>query len=553
MRLLRKESVPEKAVHSVPCIVTDAEFRHTVGDAGFGPMHATFTEALMADESKPNQLGNSSGEIANLAAEVASDAHIDVASLQADEKKYLEEHALKKPLRVPHIWALGVGAVITGEYFGWNPGLAEGGPIGMLLASLFVCALYMAWVLALSELAVAMPFAGGPLAYGRRAVGPAMGFIMGWSMFLESLFATIGTAIATGGAVYFLINLLFPGLDRLTVTTICGLVTVFLFAMVQWIGAAQQAKVMEWMTYGAIVGLLWFWIAAAPGVKLERIFTTPALVNGWGGVLKAIPFAIWWLVIIESVALAAEEAHEPHLTIPRGMMLAQITLIVLVVLTWFFASAAADYRETGKVEVLYPLQHVYQQVWPGRENVWHLAPFALIALCGMLASYNGMVYATSRQSFSLGRAGYLPQILGTLHAGRRTPVASIAIWSLVAAGFVIWGYSNEDAVLVAVLTCNLTALIWYVLAMVCLFVLRVKEPDMERPYKSPLYPFLPALVMAMSIFAGLVYGWLSRPVVLWVTLAMYALGLAYYFGYARTRLVSAAPEELAARAATDES
>jgi hypothetical protein len=71
---------------------------------------------------------------------------------------------------------------------------------------------------------------------------------------------------------------------------------------------------------------------------------------------------------------------------------------------------------------------------------------------------------------------------------------------------------------------------------------------MDRPYKVPLYPFLPALVIVMSIFAGLVYGWLSEPVVLWITLAMYALGLAYYFGYARTRLVSAAPEELAARA-----
>ena len=65
----------------------------------------------------------------------------------------------------------------------------------MLLASLFVCALYMAWVLALAELSVALPFAGGPLAYGRRAVGPWLGFLMGWSMFLESLFATIGTAL----------------------------------------------------------------------------------------------------------------------------------------------------------------------------------------------------------------------------------------------------------------------------------------------------------------------------------------------------------------------
>src|SRR3954454_18111506 len=141
--------------------------------------------------------------------EVVSEAHLRVESLRPEEREYLRAHALKKPMGVWHIWALGVGVVITGEYFGWNPGLKEGGPIGMLLASLFVCALYLMWVLALSELSVAMPFAGGPLAYGRRAVGPAFGFVMGWSMFLEALFAAIGTALATGGYIYFVLALLF--------------------------------------------------------------------------------------------------------------------------------------------------------------------------------------------------------------------------------------------------------------------------------------------------------------------------------------------------------
>ena len=73
-----------------------------------------------------------------------------------------------------------------------------------------------------------------------------------------------------------------------------------------------------WMTYGAILALVWFWIACMPGVRLERIFTQPLLTEGWSGVVKAIPYAIWWLVIIETVALAAEEAHEPHRTIPPG-------------------------------------------------------------------------------------------------------------------------------------------------------------------------------------------------------------------------------------------
>src|SRR5438105_3023856 len=153
------------------------------------------------------------GELDQVVREVVSETHLQAEALRPEEREYLKQHALKKPMGVLHIWALGVGVVITGEYFGWNQGLREGGPIGMLLASLFVCVLYMTWVLALSELSVAMPFAGGPLAYGRRAIGPAFGFIMGRAMCLGAVFATIGTAISTGGAVFFLIELLLPGVD----------------------------------------------------------------------------------------------------------------------------------------------------------------------------------------------------------------------------------------------------------------------------------------------------------------------------------------------------
>jgi ethanolamine permease len=519
---------------------------------------------LPRDQSAAEQ-----AEIEQVVAEVASEAHVRVEALRPEERQYLKEHALKKPMGVMHIWALGVGAVITGEYFGWNGGLGVAGPIGMLLASLFVCALYMIWVLALSELAVAMPFAGGPLAYGRHAVGPWLGFVMGWSMFLECLFAAIGTAIATGGYLYFVLNELMPGVfDKQLTTTLGGLGTVGVFALVQWFGAREQARLMEWMTYGAILGLVWFWIACIPGVRMERIFTKPDwLMHGWSGVIRAIPYAIWWLVIIEMVALAAEEAHEPHRTIPRGLTLAQITLIVLVVLTWFFASAAGtDYRKTGDENNLYPLPYVYKEVWQDAtapdqgtsSPPVHLLAFAVVAICGMIASYNGMIYAVSRQAFSLGRAGYLPRVLGHVHPHRRTPDVSIIFWSLVTAGFVIWSYFNEGAVMTAVLTCNLAALIWYALAMVCLFILRVREPNMDRPYKVPLYPVLPALVLLMTVFAAGVYGWFpptqddaadeKQRLVLLLTLAMYGVGLAYYFGYARTRLASAAPEELAARA-----
>src|SRR5438552_4748657 len=96
--------------------------------------------------------------------------------LRPEERAYVEQHALKKPLRVRDIWALGVGGVIAGMYFGWNLGLADNGPIAMLIASFIVCLLYLSWVLALAELSVALPFAGGPMAYGRRASGSCHGF-----------------------------------------------------------------------------------------------------------------------------------------------------------------------------------------------------------------------------------------------------------------------------------------------------------------------------------------------------------------------------------------
>ena len=228
------------------------------------------------------------------------------------------------------------------------------------------------------------------------------------------------------------------------------------------------------------------------------------------------------------------------------------SLVGLVLLTWFFVCAAGnDYKATGDDDMSYPLPFVYGQVWPGST---HLILFSIAAIFGMVVSYNGMIYAVSRQAFALGRAGYLPRVLGHVHPTRRTPDAAIFALSIVVAGFVIWSYFDDKAVMVAVLTCNLTALIWYVLAMVCLFILRKREPKMERPYKVPFYPVLPALVLAMSLFAAGIYVWYyqtEKPIVLWLTAIMYAVGVGYFFVVARRRLVGAAPEELAARAGHD--
>src|SRR5258708_38395259 len=149
--------------------------------------------------------------------------------LQPEERAYVERHALKKPLRVRDIWALGVGGVIAGMYFGWNLGLADNGPVAMLIASLIVCLLYLCWVLTLTELSVALPFAGGPLAYGRRTSGPSLGFLMGWSMVLECQFAAIATVLAIGGYIAFLID---PDQPNDKIKMAAGLAAVLIFFLI---------------------------------------------------------------------------------------------------------------------------------------------------------------------------------------------------------------------------------------------------------------------------------------------------------------------------------
>src|SRR5262245_28647217 len=481
--------------------------------------------------------------------EVVTEAHIRPEDLRPEERAFLREHALKKPLRVLHVWALGVGVVITGEYFGWNLGLRDNGPIAVLIASLIVCLLYLTWVLALSELSVAMPFAGGPLAYGRRAVGPAFGFLMGWSMYLECQFATIGTALATGGYIAFLVN---PAEPSNTVIVGSALATVVVFFVLQVWGVKEQSTAMVVMTYGAILGLVVFWCLAATNFRWERIWTDPLLpsTKGWRAVFDALPYALWWLVIIETVALAAEEAHEPHRTIPRGLVWAQLTLIVLVVLTWLFACGAVDDSLTLAVtddnkDVSYPLAKVISSIPIGKSPL-AVYGFGVIAIFGMIASYHGMIYGTSRQAFALGRSGYLPSLLGMVHAERRTPVPALAASSLITAAFVVANLWFPGAILLAILVSTLTALVWYILAICCLFILRKREPELFSKYRAPLVVVLPVSVVLLSAFAAWTYGG-SNTQVLPLTAGLYAFGLAYYFVWARGRIQAAAPEELSAR------
>src|SRR5687767_4283010 len=110
---------------------------------------------------------------------------------------------LTKALGPAMLWGLGVGYVISGNYFGWNLGLPAGGPLGLLAATLLVTVMYVCFSLSYAELACAIPRAGGAFIYAHRALGPEMGWLAGLGQWVEFVF--IAPAIAKAIGDYFAI------------------------------------------------------------------------------------------------------------------------------------------------------------------------------------------------------------------------------------------------------------------------------------------------------------------------------------------------------------
>ncbi len=112
--------------------------------------------------------------------------------------------ALKKVLKPLHLWAIAVGLVISGEYFGWNYGWAVSGTLGFLIATLIITVMYVTFIFSFTELTASIPHAGGPFAYSYRAFGPVGGFIAGYATLVEFLFAPPAIAFALGSYIHFL-------------------------------------------------------------------------------------------------------------------------------------------------------------------------------------------------------------------------------------------------------------------------------------------------------------------------------------------------------------
>ena len=228
----------------------------------------------------------------------------------------MEIKPLKKVLRSVHIWAIGVGLVISGEYFGWNLGWQAGGTMGLLIATLIIAALYFTFIFSFTELTTAIPQAGGPFTYALKAFGATGGLVAGYASVVEFVFATPAIALALGSYVHFL----YPAVPVMVV----AVVAYFIFTGINLLGIKEAANFSLVMTILAIAELLIFFAITAPHFQLHR-FMQHAMPHHWAGVFAALPFAIWLFVCLEGIAMVAEETKE-NSAIVKGYISALLTL-----------------------------------------------------------------------------------------------------------------------------------------------------------------------------------------------------------------------------------
>jgi ethanolamine permease len=441
---------------------------------------------------------------------------------------------LKRALGPVMLWGLGVGYVISGMYFGWNLGLPLGGTWGMLAATVVATILYVTFIFSYTELACALPRAGGAFDFGLRAFGPAGGLVLGVAQIVEFLFAPPAIAAAIGA--YF--NLFFPQIPPSGIAVVAYVV----FTALNIWGVKQAAAFELAVTIAAVGELVLFMAVTGPHFD-ARAFVRDALPGGWSGALACLPFGVWMYLGIEGVANVAEEARDPHRDIVRGFGWAIVTLVVLAVGVYVTSVGVAGwsavvYPEPGAAPSDSPLPLALGHVVGGRGAMFHL--LVTIGLFGLVASFHGIVLAAGRAALELGRTGYAPAFIGRVNPRTGTPANALLVNAAVGVAAILSSRTSDLIVL-----SGFGAVTLYALSMLALFTLRRREPALARPFRAVAYPWFPATALALALLALVAMVWTNRGVALVYAAILAAAGVYWRASLSRR---AARPPELRADA-----
>jgi ethanolamine permease len=482
------------------------------------------------------------------------------------DSSYFEKRGLQRYAGIWSLWALGVGAVISGHFSGWNFGFLTGGWGGMLVAGAIICVMYLGLVFCIAEMSPALPHTGAAYSFARTAMGP-------WGGFVTGLFENVEYVIAPAVICTF-VAAIFASVAGLDVAyyPILWAVLYAIFLALNIFGVALSYKVTLVVTVISLLGLVAFWfvgfskfdfnlmalnIGVGPDGKAIELpeGNGPWFPFGFSGVLATLPFAVWLFLAIEQVPLAAEESVDPKKDLPKGIIFGMLTLIVSAFMIVLINPSIVGVGSFALSSSLEPVVQGAREVLGQTGAVI----FAVVALIGLIASFHTILYAQGRQIYSLSRAGYFPSALSVTHPTHKTPHVAMITGAVV--GFVvmliIW-YANGgggseptqlgDDIIGSVML-NMAvfgAMLSYIAQAVSFILLRRNQPTIERPFRSPLG--IPGAVVTIVIAVVTLFYQLQDPNfskgVIWV-IAWIAVGIVYFALIGHNKLILSPEEEFA--------
>jgi len=439
--------------------------------------------------------------------------------------------ALKKVAGPFLLWGIAVGAVISGDYYGWNAGLGLTGYWGFLVAIFIMGLAYLALSLVIGELAGAIPHSGGAYAYVRTALGKVWGYIAGVSVLLEFVISPVAVSLTVGAYI----QILYPSVPILLSAAVTYVVSIALHLT----GAASSMKVEFVITAIAVLGLVVFVFIGAPSVSLDNLNAYgdgELFPQGINGLWAALPLAAWFYFAIESLPMTAEETRHPK-DLAKALILAWITLTIVGLGT---LTVAAGIGDESFPEAAAPLAVALQTV-VGNAG-WIVPVITIFSLIALLASFHAILLGYSRQVFALSRAGYLPLWLSNLNS-RRVPHWALIVPAIFGYVFVIIGDTVlPDAIPALVTLSVMVAAVSYILMMYAAIVLRRTRPDLHRPYRVPGGTALMwvGLVLSAILIPAALMGF---PIAFVIGVVAIAVFLVYYYAVASKRVGDMTAEE----------
>ncbi|CAN7342194.1 APC family permease [Mesorhizobium caraganae] len=393
--------------------------------------------------------------------------------------------SLLRVLGPAHVWALGVGIVLVGEFTGWNFSADKGGALAALIVCWVVGLLYTSVAMIDSEVTSTVAAAGGQYAQAKHIVGPLMAFNVALFLVFAYTMLEVSDAILLGDTIVAK-----AGVEGLTHNSFIA-ATIVVLAWLNYRGVLMTLNVNFVITAIAYVSIVILFFSVSPWtqgavLKLNELVTPGnALPYGWIGVIAAFQFGIWYYLGIEGTTQAAEEVRSPARSLPYGTMAGMITLLIAAAMTWYVCASLMPWEYLGIT--YYPLWDAGKLTGSALlENLLFIA-----TLLAALASANGCINDAARAWFSLGRDRYLPTWFSAVHPKYRTPYRSILFLLPIALAFAFIADLNQ-----AITFSILSGVLQYTFMSINIMMFRKKWPlgTIRRGYTHPFHP-LPAIVL----------------------------------------------------------